>query len=81
MIFGRMASKDYELPSSLYKRLITGHLRLLEFEEVTNTPEKTSRANQTCNRGALAPWSIRGSLSSLQPSGLVWRGDDSFMRG
>ena len=31
--------------------------------------------------GAPAPWSFGGSPASLRPSGLVWSGDDDFLRG
>jgi hypothetical protein len=34
-----------------------------------------------CISGVLAPWSICGSPASHRPSGLVWNGDDGFVRG
>jgi hypothetical protein len=36
--------------------------------------------NLSCNLGVSDPWSLHGSSASLRPSGLVWSGDDGFVR-
>ena len=39
------------------------------------------RAAQACTQCASHPWSLSGSPVHLRPSGLVWSGDNTFVRG
>ena len=40
-----------------------------------------SRVNHHFNVGVPTPWILGDSLACLQPSGLVYSGDDGFVRG